>query len=168
MSLREIGLLRLVNVYLWTPPCYFVAISNLYFQFLSTVLWYGRQLLNVTCFMFLRAMYIRWPLFILIRVSFRCIIDVMLLGLVCCTRLVQTIITVCAASSICACTRVRHSRAATAAYPLDLEVSRCRKSQFARCFMPAQIRMWIDLPYTVFYTGTLDGFKGTVNYWLRP
>ena len=81
LSLREIGLLRLINVYLWTPPCYFVAISNLYFQFLSIVFWYGRQLLNVTCFMFLRAMYIRWPLFILIRVYFRCIIDVMLLGL---------------------------------------------------------------------------------------
>ena len=28
--------------------------------------------------------------------------------------------------------------------------------------------MWNDLPYTVFDTGTLDGFKGAVNRWLLP
>ena len=28
--------------------------------------------------------------------------------------------------------------------------------------------MWNDLPYTVFGTGTLDGFKGAVNHWLLP
>ena len=43
-----------------------------------------------------------------------------------------------------------------AAHPLELEVSRCRTSQFARCFLPAQTRVWNDLPYTVFGTGTLD------------
>ena len=26
----------------------------------------------------------------------------------------------------------------------------------------------VDLPYTVFHTGTLDGFKGAVNRWLLP
>ena len=52
--------------------------------------------------------------------------------------------------------RVRHTRAAAAA---KFEVSRCRTSQFARCFLPAQTRVWNDLPYTVFDTGTLDGFK---------
>ena len=25
-----------------------------------------------------------------------------------------------------------------------------------------------DLPYTVFDTGSLDGFKGAVNHWLLP
>ena len=34
--------------------------------------------------------------------------------------------------------------------------------------MPAQVRMWNDHPYTVFVTGTLDGFKGAVNRWLLP
>ena len=27
---------------------------------------------------------------------------------------------------------------------------------------------WNDLPYTVFDTGTFDGFKGAVNRWLIP
>ena len=35
-------------------------------------------------------------------------------------------------------------------------------------FLTAQVRLWNDLPYTVFYTGTLDGFKGAVNRWLLP
>ena len=61
--------------------------------------------------------------------------------------------------------RVRHNRAAAAAHPLELEVSKCRTSQFARCFLPAHIRVWNDLPYSVFDTGTLDVFKGAVNGW---
>ena len=67
-----------------------------------------------------------------------------------------------------ASTRVRHSRAAAAAHPLEFEVSRCRTSQCARSFLPAQVRMRNDLPYSVFDTGTLDGFKGAVNRWLLP
>ena len=65
-------------------------------------------------------------------------------------------------------TRVRHTRAAAAVHPLEFEISRCRTSQFARSFMPDQVRMWNDLPYTLFDTRTLDGFKGTVNRWLLP
>ena len=61
--------------------------------------------------------------------------------------------------------RVRHTGAAAAAHPLEFEVSRFRRSQFARCFLPAQ---WKDLPYTVFVTGTLDGFKRAVNRLLLP
>ena len=57
-------------------------------------------------------------------------------------------------------------QAAAAAHLLYFGVSRCRPSQFARCFMPAQFQMWNDLPYTVFDTGTLDEFKvqSTVAY----
>ena len=44
-----------------------------------------------------------------------------------------------------ASTRIRHTRAAVA-HPLEFEVSRCRTSQFARCFLPAQVRLWNDLP----------------------
>ena len=61
-------------------------------------------------------------------------------------------------------TRVRHSGAAAVAHPLEFEESRCRTSQFARFFLPVQVRMWNALPYTVFDTGTLDGLKG----WLLP
>ena len=64
--------------------------------------------------------------------------------------------------------KVGHTRAAAVAHPFEFEVSRCRTSQFARCFLPPQIRVWNDLPYTVFDTGTLDGFKGAVNRWLHP
>ena len=59
--------------------------------------------------------------------------------------------------------RVRHIRAAAPAHPLEFEVSRCITSQFARCFVQAQTRMWNDLPYTVFDTRTLYGFKGAVE-----
>ena len=63
---------------------------------------------------------------------------------------------------------VRKIQAAGAAHPFECEVSRRRIFQFARCFLPAQVRMWNDLNYTVFDTGTLDGFMGAVNRWLFP
>ena len=62
-----------------------------------------------------------------------------------------------------ACQRVRHTRAAAVAHPCELEVPRCRTSQFGRCFLPAHVRMWNDLPSSVFDSGTLNGFKGAVN-----
>ena len=64
--------------------------------------------------------------------------------------------------------RVRHTGTAAAAHLLECDVSRCRKSHLARCFLPAQTHVWNDLPYTVFDTGTLDGFKGAVILWLLP
>ena len=64
-----------------------------------------------------------------------------------------------------ASTRVRHTRPA-ATHSLKFEVSRCRMSKFARCFLPAQVRIRHELPYTVFDTGRLDGFKGTVNQYV--
>ena len=67
-----------------------------------------------------------------------------------------------------ASTRVWHTRAATAAHPLKFEVLSRRTFQFAKCFMAAQVRMWNDLPFTVFDIGTLDGLKGAVNRWLLP
>ena len=65
-------------------------------------------------------------------------------------------------------TRVRHALAAAAAHPLNFEVSRCRTSIFKRCFLPAQARMWNILTFTLFDTGRLDGFKGTVNIGCLP
>ena len=55
--------------------------------------------------------------------------------------------------------RVRHSRDAAAAHPLEFEVSMCRTSKFARCFLPSQTRVWNDLPYSVFHTRMLDGLR---------
>ena len=62
---------------------------------------------------------------------------------------------------------VRHSRAAAAAHPLEFEESRCTTSQFAKVFpaCPDSCVACPDIPCTVFDTGTLDGFKGTVNCW---
>ena len=77
------------NVYLWTPLCYFVAILHLFSQSLSIVLQCGDQLLNVTI-SFSSARCIQWPGVALIRISYRCVIDVMLLSCVCYTMLIQT------------------------------------------------------------------------------
>ena len=62
-----------------------------------------------------------------------------------------------------ACQRVRYTRAAAVAHPCELEVSRCRTSQLGRCFLPAHVRMWNDLPSSVFDSCTLSDFKGAVN-----
>ena len=67
-----------------------------------------------------------------------------------------------------ASTKVRYTRDAAAVQPLEFEVTRCRTFQFASTFLPSQVRLWNDLPYTVFDTGTLDGFMGAVNRWLLP
>ena len=64
--------------------------------------------------------------------------------------------------------RVRHTRAADAAHPLEFEVSRSRTSQFPSCFLSPQTRVWNDLPYTVFDTGTLIGLREQLNRWLLP
>ena len=92
-----IGILRLVKRIFVHTSCYFVAILHLFCKSLSIVLRCGSQLLNVT-FSFLSARCIRWPGYVPIRVSCRCVIDVAWLGLVCCTRLIRTQITVCSAS----------------------------------------------------------------------
>ena len=68
----------------------------------------------------------------LIIVSCHCVIDVMLLNVACCARLIRTRIFVCLAASICFNQR-SHIRAAAAAHPFEFEVSRFRTSLFARC-----------------------------------
>ena len=42
--------------------------------------------------------------------------------------------------------RVRHTRAEAAAHVIEFQLSGCRMSQFARCFLPIQTRLWNDLP----------------------
>ena len=163
-SLRELVFWGWWNVYLWTPLCYFVAILHLFSQSLSFVLRCGGQLLNVI-FSFMSARRIWWPGFVPIRVF----VDVSSAS---CAK-ISILYKVNSNSYRClfselpsASSRVRHTRDAAAAHPLEFEASRCRTTSFARSFLPAQVRLWNDLPYTVFDTGTLDGFKGAVNPWL--
>ena len=59
-------------------------------------------------------------------------------------------------------TRVWYTRAAVAAHKLELEVSKCRTSQFARYFLSAQVHMWDD-QYTVFDTELWTGFRKPFN-----
>ena len=67
-----------------------------------------------------------------------------------------------------ASTRIRHTRAAAAVHPLEFEASKFRTLKLARCFLSFHTRVRNDLPYTVFDSRTLDGFKGAVNHWLLP
>ena len=157
---QRIGILRLVKRNFVEPLCYFVAILHLFSQFLSIVLWCVCLLLNVT-FSFLSARCIRWPGYFSITVSWRRVDE---FSMFC---KVNSNSNNCLFSELpSASTRVRHIRAAAGAHSFEFEVSSCRTSKFARFFMPAQVRMWNDLHYTVFDIGTLDGFKG--NRWLLP
>ena len=99
---------------------------------------------------------------VLIRFLSLLITAAALLGCVCCTKFTAIRNTLYRELSP-ACQRVRHAPAAAVAHPCELEVPRCRTSQFGRCFLPAHVRMWNDLPSCVFDYGTLSGFKGAVN-----
>ena len=166
---QRIGILRLVKlVFVDTSVLLrcFVATMLLFSQSLSIVLRCWGLLLNVI-FSFSSARCIRWPGIAVIRLSCRChrrhvaALRMLYKG--------NSSSNYCLFSELpSASVRVRHTRAAAAAHPLEFEVSRCRTYQLARRFLPAQTRVWNDLPYTVFDTGTLDGFKGAVNRWLLP
>ena len=93
---KRISILRLEKGIFVDTSVYFVAILHLFSQFLSIVLQSGGQLLNVT-FSFLSAWCIRRPGCVPIRVSCRCVIDVVWLCLVCCIRLIRILMTVCSA-----------------------------------------------------------------------
>ena len=94
---QRIGILKLVKRVFVDSLCHFVAILHLFSKCLSIVLRCGGQLLSVT-FNLLSARCIRRQGFVSIRVSCRCVIDVVLLGFICCSRLIRTLITVCSAS----------------------------------------------------------------------
>ena len=134
------------------PLCCFVSTMHLFSQSLNSVLRCLR--LNVI-FTFSSAKCIRWPGFAMIRLSCRCVIDVMLLHCSCCTRSIRTRIIVCSVRFHLLLPEFDIPELAAAAHPLECEVSRCRTSQFVRCFLPAKTPVWNDLPYTVFDTGTL-------------
>ena len=166
VCLKELEFWGWWSVSLWTSLCCFVAVMNLFFQSLSIVLLCGGLLLSAS-FSFPSARCIRWPGFALIRVSCRChrrhVAALYML------YKVNSNSNLCLFSELSyASVRVWHTQVVTAAHPFLFEVSWCRTSQFARCFLPAQTRVWNDFPLTVFGTGTIDGFKGAVNRWLLP
>ena len=100
MSLNELVFWGWWIVSLWTPLCCFVAIMNLFSQILEYCSPVFGQLLNVI-FSFSSARCIRWWGFVLFRLSCRCVIDVMMLQCVCCTRLICSLFVQDA--SICFC-----------------------------------------------------------------
>ena len=162
-----IGILRLVkHVFVDTS-----VLLRCYNAFVLPILEYcspcGGLLLNVI-FSFSGVRCIRRPGFAQIRLSCRCVIDVIFLHCVCCTRLIRTRIIDCSVSFHLLMSEFDIAELRLQLIKLEFEVSRCRTSQLPRCFLPAQIRLWNDLPYTVFHTGTLDGCKGAVNRWLLP
>ena len=124
------------------------------------------QLLNVT-FSFLSHRCIRWPGFVPIGVSCRYVIDVLLLGIVCCIRLIRTLIIVCSASFHLLLLEfdLRDLRYRTSIRVWSIKA---KKVSIARSLLPAQVWMRNYFPFTVLDTGTLDGFKGAVNSWLLP
>ena len=135
---------------------------------MSIVFWCGGQLRNVT-FSILSARCIRWLGIDPIRISCRCVIDVVWLGFVCCTRLILTLITVCSASF-----HLNLSEFDILELRLQL-IHWILKYQGVECpnllglFRRLMFGCGMTIPtYTVVDTGTLDGFKGAVNRWLLP
>ena len=159
---QRMGILRFVKrVFVDTSVllrCYYCVFILPIFEYCSPV-W---GLLLNAIFSFSIARCIRWPGFAMITLSCRFVIAVMLLN---CVMLYEDNSNShrCLFSEVpSASVRVRHTRAAAAVHPFEFEVARCRTSQFARCVLPAQTRVLNDLPYTVFYTGTLDVFSQTL------
>ena len=138
---------------------------HLFSQSLSIVLRCVGLLLNVI-FSFSSSRCVRWRGFALIRVSCRCVIDVMLLHCVCCKRLIRAWIIVCSVSFHLLLSELGIlSCGCSSSVSLEYQG---RTSQLARCFSPAQTRVCNDLLYTVFDTVTFDGFRRAVNRWLPP
>ena len=136
VSLGELVFWGWWNVHLWKPLCYFVAILHLFSQSLSIVLRCGGQLLNIT-FSFLSTGVFggqAWSRseFFVVRSSTSSGWAYSML------HKINLNSNHCLFSQLpSASTRVRHSRAAAAAYLLKFEVSRCRTAQFARqtCYL---------------------------------
>ena len=165
---QRIGILRMVNgVYsMLTPLCCFADITPSSSLSLNIVLLSGGLRPAVT-FGFLIVIHSLGS--VLIRILSLLITAAALLGCVCCTKFTAIRNTVYMVS----CLRpvrgyIRHTRAAAVAHPCELEVPRCRTSQFGRRFLPAHVRMCNDLPSSVFDSGTLSGFKGAANLSLLP
>ena len=79
---------------------------------------------------------VRWPGFVLIRVSCHCVVDVVSPDSVYKQHKVISNSNHCLFSEVpSVSTRIKHTRAADATHALEFEVSKCRSSQFAKVRM---------------------------------
>ena len=167
VSLKELVFWCWWTVFFWILLCCFITIMHWFSQSLSIVLQCGGLLLNVI-FSFSRFRCIRWQGFCpdqtFLSLCHRRHVAALFMLYNVNPNWNHCLFSELPSSSI----RVRYTLAAASAHPLEFEVSRCRTSQFARRFLPGQTRVSNDLPYAVFDTGALDGFKGAVNRWLLP
>ena len=140
-----------------------------YYAFVTPIVSYCSpvwgQLLTVT-FSFMSARCIQWPGFALIRVSCHCVIDVVLLDCVCCTRFILTRIIVCSVR----CLLLLPEFGIVCSSSIRVWTVKVSNVPTCRCFLLAgpSSHMWNDLLYTLFDIGTVNGFKGAVNRWLLP
>ena len=64
--------------------------------------------------------------------------------------------------------RDRHTLAAVATHRYGMNVLRCKRSQFARCFLSACSCAWNGLPECCVWVWFVGIFKGAVNRWCSP
>ena len=131
---------------------------------LSIVLLCGGLLRNVI-FSFSNSRCVQWPGFALIRLSCSCVINVMLLYCVGCTRLIRTRIIVCSVSFLPLLSKFDIPSCGCSS-SIRVCSTKVRTSQLARRFLPGKTVVWNEITYSVFDCGTLDGFKVEVNNWL--
>ena len=141
---------------LCTPLCCLVATMHLFSQSFSIVLQWGSA---AECHLNL----LERQVYLVARLCpyqsfFCCVIDVVLLHCVCCTRLIRTRIIVCSVSF--------HLRLSE----FDISDLRMQLIHYSlKCQgVPAQTRVCGKPFPTLFDTQTLDGFKRAVNHWLLP
>ena len=129
---QRIGILRLVKrIFVGTS-----VLLRCYAAFVLPILEYCSPVWRsvAVSFSILSKRCIRWSGFVPIRVSCRCVIDVVRLDLVCCTRLIRTLITLCSASFELFLLEFDSLRPQLIHWCLKYQG---RTSQFARPFLPA-------------------------------
>ena len=148
VSLRELVFWGLWKVYLWTPLCY----PRCYFAFVLPILEYCSPVWGLAdeCHLQLLERQV-YPVARLFHdqsfLSFCHLRPVAWLSVV---YKLNSNSNHCLFSELpSASTRDRYTRAAGPAHLFQFEVSRCRTSLCAGCFLPDQVRIWNDLPYTV-------------------
>ena len=105
---------------------------------------------------------IRWPGFALIRLSFRCVVVVMLLHCLCCTRLIRTKIIVCSESFHLLLSEFDITERRPQLIHSSLKYQGVERPNLQGVCCRPRLVCGITYP-TMCLTGTLDGFKGGVN-----
>ena len=96
--------------------------------------------------------------------SCRCVVNVVWLGLVCCTRLIWTLITVCSASSHLLLLEFDIPELRPQLMHWSLKYHGVERPNL----LSLSCRLRFDCGMALFDTGMMDGFKGAANRWLFP